>query len=101
MAYLEGSLLLGIQASLRLRRMVSLSLSLSLSFCLFSHVMHMHTCAKFICHNKTNKPIGNEKFADTVLKFLLYCKKSGVQTITTKMKNRALIMIKMRNTSLF
>ena len=31
----------------------------------------MHACAKFISHNKTNKPIGNEKFADTVLKFLL------------------------------
>ena len=61
----------------------------------------MHACAKFICHNKTNKPIGNEKFVDTVLKFLLYCKKLRVQTTTTKMKNRALIMIKMRNTSLF
>ena len=33
----------------------------------------MHACAKFISHNKTDKPIGNEKFADTVLKFLLYC----------------------------
>ena len=60
----------------------------------------MHTCAKFISHNKTDKPIGNEKFANIVLKFLLCCKKSGVQT-TTKMKNKALIMIKIRNTSLF
>ena len=60
----------------------------------------MHTCAKFISHNKTNKPIGNEKLANIVLKFLLCCKKSRVQT-TTKMKNKALIMIKIRNTSLF
>ena len=73
MAHLEGSLLLGIQASLRLRRMVSLSLSLSEFVFIFTRVMHMHACAKFISHNKTDKSIGNEKFADTVLKFLLYC----------------------------
>ena len=90
-------MLLGIQAYLRLRRMVSLSEFVFI----FTRVLHMHACAKFISHNKTDKPIGNEKFAGTVLKFLLYYKKSGVQTTTTKMKNRALIMIKMRNTSLF
>ena len=70
MAHLERSLFLGIQASLRLRRMVSLSL-FEFVF-IFTRVMHMHTCAKFISHNKIDKPIGNEKFADTVLKFLLY-----------------------------
>ena len=33
---------------------------------------HANACAKFTSHNKTDKPIGIEKFANTVLKFLLY-----------------------------
>ena len=66
MAHLERSLLLGIQASLRLRRMVSLSL-FEFVF-IFTRVMHMHTCAKFISHNKIDKPIAKEKFAKYFLR---------------------------------